>query len=261
MVSVAALVLGTACDVPNETAPIGSAPLVIATVPAPGADDVDRLARMEVVLDRPLAPSSVSPATVQVVSGARVAPIAVRADPTLPGIRIEPQGALDPDARWELRVEGVRDLDGIVGAREVVVFRTGRAETAPSDDVPPWSEIGPLLAQACGDCHGGDAPVLGLDLASAEGVRATAIRVASRQTGERPRAGGIVTGLAGMTRIEVFGDAGRPEDSYLVYKLLGDPHIVGERMPPPDDAGAAHALSAEEIARVAAWIRGGAPTE
>ncbi|AKF06491.1 Ig-like domain-containing protein [Sandaracinus amylolyticus] len=256
----AAFVIAVACDVPNEPAPDGSAPRVIATVPAPAADDVDRLARMQVVFDRPLAPSSVSAASVRVVSGARVVPIAVHADPTLPGLRIVPQSELDPDARWELRVEGVRDLDGVVAQRHVVVFRTGRAASAPPDEVPPWSEIGPLLAQRCGECHGGEASVLGLDLGSAEGVRSTAIRVASRQTGERPRAGAVVTGLGGMTRIEVFGSAGRPEESYLVYKLLGDPHVAGERMPPPGDAGD-HALSRDEIARVAAWIRGGAPTE
>ena len=47
---------------------------------------------------------------------------------------------------------------------------------------------------------------------------------------------------------------GRPEYSYLVYKLLGDGPVVGARMPPDGPS-----LSAEEIARVSDWIAAGAP--
>jgi hypothetical protein len=47
---------------------------------------------------------------------------------------------------------------------------------------------------------------------------------------------------------------GRPEYSYLVYKLLGDGAVVGARMPPEGPP-----LATEEIARVADWIAAGAP--
>jgi cytochrome c len=50
-------------------------------------------------------------------------------------------------------------------------------------------------------------------------------------------------------------EPGAPERSYMILKLRGDPSITGERMPfdgPPY-------LSDEQIARIAAWIRQGAP--
>jgi hypothetical protein len=102
---------------------------------------------------------------------------------------------------------------------------------------------------------------MGLDLSSAGGVRATAIAVASRELADAPSAAGATRGgLGGMPRIAAYGTTGSPETSYLVYKLLGDPHIVGDRMPPPGDAGVG-GLDASAIERIARWISGGAPTE
>ena len=46
---------------------------------------------------------------------------------------------------------------------------------------------------------------------------------------------------------------GRPEYSYVVYKLLGDGPVVGQRMPPEAP------LTPDEVALVSDWIAGGAP--
>lgn len=249
------------CDVPPDAAR-RDPPRVVSTVPAAGAVEVDRAAPMRVVFDRPLLPRSVDRMTVVVRSGTRVMPVAVRADPVLPGLVVTPSGALEPTARWELRVDGVRDLDGTLAEALVVPFDTGSASTVPSPPPPPaWSEIGPLLAASCGPCHAGERGALGLDLASAEGVRATAIAVPALQTGNASSpTGSPRVGLVGLPRISVLAGGGAPELSYLVYKVLGDPHVQGDRMPPPSDAGATP-LSTDDVRRIAEWIRAGAPTE
>jgi hypothetical protein len=246
--------------VPADVAP-RDAPRVVSTLPAQGAADVDRLTSMHVVFDRPLLPRSVDRESVVVRSGPRTMPITVRADPVLPGLVVQLLGALEPTSRWELRVEGVRDLDGTEAEPLAVVFRTGSGSTPRVPAVPPaWSEIGPLLAASCGPCHGGgDRGALGLDLSSAEGVRATAIGVPALQTGG-VSSGSPRVGLVGLPRISVLAGSGAPELSYLVYKLLGDPHVQGERMPPDADAGAAP-VSSDDVRRIADWIRAGAPTE
>lgn len=247
------------CDLPPEPPAAVDHAGVIDTVPEEGARDVDRRPVLGVRFDRPILPRSISGEAVRLASGLRGIALDVRADPLLPGIVITPRGTLEPDVAWRLEIQGLRDLDGTVVAAHVLRFRTGSvASPLPAIDVPPWSEIGPLLAGACGGCHGGEAPLLGLDLATAEGVRATAIGAVALEIGPGPSAAGTSTGggLGGMARIE----PGSPETSYLVYKVLGDPHISGDRMPPPTDAGTG-GLDAPSIAAIARWIAGGAPTE
>lgn len=234
------------------------------TIPAEGEADVDRRALLRVRFDRALLPRSIDGATVRLESGERRFALIARADPLLPGIEIEPRGELEPDVVWRLEIEGARDLDGEPTQAFRLRFRTGRTSTpVPRDETPSFpGEIGPLLREACGACHGGETPVLGLDLATAEGVRTTAIGRPSRELPSAPSASasGTTGGLGGMRRIEAASGAGAPETSYLVYKLLGEPHIAGDRMPPPRDGGAA-GLDGASIARIALWIRRGAPLD
>lgn len=91
---------------------------------------------------------------------------------------------------------------------------------------------------------------MGMDLGSPEGLRATVLDEPAREvaTSGVPRAN--VSGLVGLSRIQRF----RPERSYLLYKLVGDPHVLGAPMPfggPP--------LDPEDVATIVAWIRAGAP--
>jgi hypothetical protein len=258
--------LGTGCDSFPEP-PAAAGPRAIESAPSEGQLDVDRRVEMRVRFERPILPRSLTDETVGLASGPRQIAIATHADPLLPGIVITPIGTMDPDARWELRVEGLRDLDGRPAQPLRVRFTTGATASEPLPaPIPPWSEIGPLLTRACAGCHSAAAPALGLDLSSAEGVRRTAIGVAAREVTAGPSAvaAPMIGGLGGMRRIEVVAGVGIPEESYLVYKLIGDPHIVGDRMPPPSspgDDGGAPGLTAAELRRIEQWIRAGASTE
>ena len=94
--------------------------------------------------------------------------------------------------------------------------------------------------------------------ASATIFSSTAIGVVARQTRVGTQADQVWHGaptLDGLAIIDVIGGVGRPARSYLVYKVLGDPHAAGDRM--PSDAP----LSSDELASLSLWIRNGAPTE
>jgi hypothetical protein len=236
---------------------------LIASSPPFGAEGVDRRVEILLVFDRPILPRSVTDDTVSLRSGRRQVSIVARADPLLPGIAITLRQLLDPEVRYEVRVAGARDLDGHEATPVSIHFFTGTAVSDPRPlPVPPWSDIAPLFASACGRCHGGRAPVLGLDLSSAEGIRRTALGVSAVEVaGMRSGATASLTaGLLGLPRIAVLGGVGRPEESYLVYKLIGDPHVVGDPMPPPVDGGPSQ-LGPEAIRAIAWWIAAGAPTE
>lgn len=89
---------------------------------------------------------------------------------------------------------------------------------------------------ALSGCHTGTNPPRGLDLTDPQASASHLVGVASD---ERPE----------LMRVQPF-DA---SSSYLYLKLIGDPSILGDRMPldrPP--------LSAADLAFVAAWIDQGA---
>ena len=206
--------------------------------------------------DRPLAPRTVSRAVVELRSGPQQRFLSVRYDPVERALvaRDFSDVPLEPRVEYELRVEGVRDLDGLEVAPFVARFTTGDTlGEPPTFGTTAWSEVAPIFVTRCADegCHGGASPALGLDLSTAESVRATAIGV--------PSVAGSVggfgdRGLAGLPRIDVIAGIGRPDTSRLVYEILRDPR-VGEPMPPDD------ALSDDEVRAIADWILGGARTE
>lgn len=260
---VALLVLG-ACDLPPE-APAADGPRVVASDPQSGDQGVDRAVVARVFFDRQLLPRDVHRGTVAVSSGGREAYLSPRFDPIDRVLLVVNAGeALDPNVVWRVSVEGVRDLDRHAMAEPwEIAFRTG-ADAVGEEPLPAvsFAEVEPIFRERCagGGCHGAEAPALGLDLSSAEGVRRTAIGVPADQTRVgvmEDRAWHGSSTFAGLARIDVVGGVGRPAWSYLVYKLLGDPHAEGDRMPPSGEAP----LTAAELRLLSRWILGGAPTD
>jgi hypothetical protein len=240
-------------------------PIILGTSPEDGEEGAPRLGPFVADVDRLLLPRTVTRATVRIESGTIRHLVTVRFDPIERRIVAAPffDAPLEPEVVYRFTIEEVRDLDGQrLGTPFVARFRTGEElGDPPAEPERAWSDVAPILESRCAtaECHGGSDPMLGLDLASAEGVRTTAIGVRSRQlsnAGTEPSRGALSFG--GLSRIEVVAGVGLPEESYLVYKLLGDAPIEGERMP-PESAGLP--LEPGEVATIAAWIRSGAPTE
>lgn len=215
-------------------------------------------------------PRTVHRGTVRVESGPQRFFLAVRFDPVDRAIVAEPfdVAALEPNVVYRLKVEGVRDLDDrVIDEPFVATFRTGE-ELGAIDARPEagWAAVEPIFTGRCAGvgCHGPGPAPLGLDLSSAEAVRRTAIGVLSKQlpsgtTGAEGGSGALA--LAGLPIVDVVAGSGRPATSYLLYKVLGDPHAFGDPMPPTQLLDPAFALSAEELRTLADWILAGAPTE
>jgi hypothetical protein len=99
---------------------------------------------------------------------------------------------------------------------------------------------------------------MALDLSSPEAIVRSTSRVVARQ---RPAVGASVNtssdpAWGSLMRVDpgTLDGFGRPEYSYLIYKVLGDGPIVGERMPPTGGS-----LAIDEISTLADWIAAGAP--
>jgi len=252
-IGIAILALLTGCDVPPDPRDRPAAPW-LSSSPADGATGVDRLAPIVLRWDRPILPSSIPVATVRLGSGERRFRIAVRADPLEPGIVVRPVRPLPAGVRFLLEVDGLEDLDGEPVEPAAISFVTGEAAT-PEPAPPGFAEVEPIFARSCAPCHRGPSAPLGLDLSSAAGIEATAIGVpAAELRGQPGPEARPAPGLGGLARIAAAAGSGSPETSYLVYKLLGDPHVVGQPMPP-----AGPSLPAADLRLLADWIAAGAP--
>jgi len=219
-------------------------------------------------VDRRLLPASVNTRSVRVLSGVVREPLAVQFDPVDVAIRAELRGGrlLEPQVTYRLVIEGVVDLDH--RAMEVpfdATFRTA-ATSAGRPPVEPvsFSEVLHLVVDRCagGSCHGPAEAALGLDLSSAEAIASTAIGVRSVQVsrGDLDSEGGRGSPvLTDLPIVDVVAGVGSPGNSYLLYKVLGDEHILGAVMPPSDSNRPA--LSREEARMLSRWIQAGAPVE
>lgn len=252
------LALNVAGCHPAPPRPGDGGAVVIATDPVDGAAAVSRMLAIRVYYDRPLSPRALVGGAVLLRSGDRAISIRVAVDPAAQSLEARPETMLDPEIDYRLEVAGLEDLDGFMGEPTVVHFSTGLDATPAPEDRASWRDVEEIFAPSdpltpgCRDCHGGAAPLMGLDLSSAAGVRSTAIGVPAREVAASGEAGAMAQGLVGLPRIE----PGRPDRSYLVYKILGDPHILGARMPFERAP-----LDPEDIATMVRWIRAGAPTE
>lgn len=212
--------------------------------------DVSRRPSLEVIFDRALLPESVHGNTVSLWSGSTRFALSVEPDPTLPGLRARRLGGspLEADIEYELRIDGVRSLDGLLTEPFEVRFRTGEDIREEEVESATWIEAKSVFDVHCVSCHDeGDV----LNLSSPEGIQATAIGVPA--SGRRFRS--PERGLAGLDLISLLGGVGRPGFSYLLYTLVDDPHLLGGAMPPDGE------LRPEEILVLRDWIRSGAPTE
>lgn len=152
-------------------------------------------------------------------------------------------------ATWILEtVEGVKGLDGeLVAPGEVARFRTGEREGDNMPFVTPSfeSDILPIFQKHCATCHGGEPgdELAGVRLDSQDAITQTLINA---------RAGG----WPGWSRIV----PARPGQSYLLYKVIGDPRIAGAPMPRNFNSGEeASTLPLEQQELLRDWIASGTP--
>jgi hypothetical protein len=192
---------------------------------------------------------------------------------------------------------GFRAFDGAPLAPEtpvVLSFGTSNQVEPPFPDPPAPScdELVTLLSSCSSSaCHGGPSPRMGLDLTSGAAIRRTAIGRVARQTEVADSTGVALQDPARMGAAMPIIDPHRPDNSYLLYKILiaaehhsapdeceseflapvdpelctGPSHeeierlrdgfVRGEPMPHPSSAGS---LEREQVRRVSRFIRAGA---
>lgn len=165
-------------------------------------------------------------------------------EPVTRELRLWPSVPLRRYGTYLLEVdEGITGLDG--GKLQpglLLRFTTGDERTGeqprPPRDFP--SEIEPLLQRKCASCHGGPRPIAGLALDTPSTVGTTAIDAPA-------------TGWPGWRRIR----PSRPDESYLLLKLLDVEDLAGLRMPRLLD-GPGPPLTAAELTAISEWIAAGA---
>ncbi|MDP3277631.1 MAG: hypothetical protein Q8Q09_20785 [Deltaproteobacteria bacterium] len=204
---------------------------------------------------RPLSPRSVNRQAVILSTGGVRLSLRLRTLPVEASVIVTPEPSeVRQDVEYVLTVsDQLRSWDGISLANPQMFrirFVPGGGASPPM--VSLRGEVMPVLLRACGAsaCHGGTEPVMGLSLDRAEGILSTAVGVASRQhespTGSQERSD---PQWAGLLRVVPF----EPEQSYLLYKLLGQGPIRGAAMP----RGAAR-LTGPELDLVQRWVLEGA---
>ncbi len=203
-----------------------------------------------------------NPGTVRLRSGGVDQRLSVRFDPVdsvIVATSFE-DAPLAPEVVYRFSVDGVRDLeDRQIETEYLVRFRTGARTDAPVPPSATWAEVAPIFTGRCAlsGCHVGPDSPFGLDLSSPERIRLTAIgRRSPRAGGETLEADRGSVFFGALDIIDVVGGVGRPDGSLLIYKVLGDPHVLGDWMPPPESGPA---LSHGEISTLSHWILAGAP--
>ena len=197
---------------------------------------------------------------------------------------------LVPDDSEDGDPNGLRAFDDApLGEGPVPLTLSFRTRPVPGPNPPPprptptCVEIHEILAGGCASsgCHGActdepcGGPAMGLDLATAEGWRATAIGRVANETEIGPR-GGLTLQNPSRFGVEMpIIDPTRPSNSYLMYKLLVNSMSYGQANAPPEAELArladwfvaldpmpppvAH-LDLESLYKIERWIQAGAPT-
>jgi hypothetical protein len=256
-----------ACDLPPEESNSDSE-WVISSFPENGDSDVSRIGAMTIKLDRRVYPQSVDRGSIQISSGEIFSWLYVYFEPVTRQIVIGlyPDRPLKPFVTYRLVVQGLVDLDGETQPEMYqVLFRTGsRLDEPILVPAVEWLRIDAILKRSCAhaNCHAGSTSALGLDLSSATQVRQTAIGASSNELPSNMISAEGARGLfsfSGFRIIDVGVSFGQPASSYIMYKVLGDSHIVGHAMPPADSN--LPQLDREELEALSTWILYGAITQ
>ena len=205
-----------------------------------------------------------------------------------------PAGAkLEPGTRYTVELRspatdddfGFRAFDGAVLGEGAVPltfdFRTRKSATVPPAPPPPvfgdtcalLEALAPGIPEnkragcSSNSCHGGESARMGLRLDNVEGLAQTAIDRVAHQTESGAHAGQTLENPPRLGVNMPIIDRGRPENSYLIYKLLRNPRNfsgnpgVGcstvHQVALP--AGACPEPSAAESERLARWFVRGLP--
>lgn len=149
-----------------------------------------------------------------------------------------------------------------------VSFLTSNQRAEPTPERPPGtcSSTVATLNQSCtgGRCHGANDQVMRMDFSNESALARTVVGRVAHQTETGPTTGVPQQNPArfgvGMPRI----DPGRPDNSYLVYKLIAAPENYRESEGNPDLCATRHHAAvdpvscvpapADETERLAAWF-------
>jgi hypothetical protein len=216
-------VASAACDLPPP--PAAREPLQ-GRVVSPTDGRLERDGVVQISVSALIEPRSMLGADASLRSGERELGVGLAFDPVTRLLVADPTARLlDPDIDYRLHLEGPRGFDG--------------APLAPTED-----DVLAVL-EGCRGCHEGPTAALGLDVTD---LRRTAIGVPAAEVA----GASFGRGLGGLQRIE----AGHPERSYLVYKMLGEGPIVGATMGAEGSPDVP--LPRASIAIVSRWIAAGA---
>ena len=217
----------------------GETLVVLSTAPDDRSENVPISVVPRIVFDRPLDPTTVNADAFRLHSGALTPGGTLRYSLVDRSLTFTPGVTLRPRLAYAARLApGVRGIDGSEpGGPVEIVFVTGSDDRGrpPAPPDPSFAEdILPLVSSHCGACHAPPSPAGGLALASADDLIAAAARPSSQWLGWA-----ILT-------------AGSPERSYLLYKVMDSPGLIGRRMPPDEP------LTLDEARRLERWISLGA---
>ncbi len=248
-----ALVLAIAfgCSPPTEMDPDAGPPedamYPIHTDPEDGEDNVliDKVLRL--TYEDHIDSTTLSQSQVSIYSGPLYNWTRFFYDPVRGQLVVWSSRYLRRDVTWVLALgEDIQDIEGgPVAWGDIIHFSTG-SETGDNTPyvVPSFeNEVLPIFTQHCASCHSSATDgFAGLELGSMEEIAETAINSES-------------DGWAGRPVIAPF----LPGNSYILYKIIGDPRVAGLPMPrTPDLDGAAAPIPFEEQELLADWIASGA---
>ncbi len=249
---VAATALWLGCAPPEEVAPDAGiepgGPFVTAVDPPRGSFNVPVDKVIRVTFSDHLDSHSVARSNFKLFSGPINLWISTYYDPVRRQLVVWASKAMRKRVAWVLAMEeGVLGMDAVpIVPGSVTRFRTGNAES----DEKPYNtpsfkeEILPIFKKHCASCHGEWAgqQLAGLRLDSDTGIIETAVGVHA-------------DGWPEWYRIA----PSRPGESYILYKLIGDEHAEGMRMPRTQDLNeSAPMLSMSELEALSDWIAAGA---
>lgn len=234
-------VASAACDLPPP--PAAREPLQ-GRVVSPADGRLERDGVVQISVSALIEPRSMLGADASLRSGERELGVGLAFDPVTRLLVADPTARLlDPDIDYRLHLEGPRGFDGAPLAPIELPLRVTPTLAEP---VPPPTEDDVLaVLEGCRGCHEGPTAALGLDVTD---LRGTAIGVPAAEVA----GASFGRGLGGLQRIE----AGHPERSYLVYKMLGEGPIVGATMGAEGSPDVP--LPRASIAIVSRWIAAGA---